>query len=378
MENLVVKLLTGTISDAEMTELRERLQDPEYRSRLQQYVRDNYDLNMAALETDADDAFEKVMNAIEDKRRPVRILRPSILKYAATVLVLLGAGLLLQNYLGRADREVLVPADESITLELGNGKVQTINPADTIRFTGTAGKIVATQQQGVLEYTTEGQTGDTVYNTLRVPYGKRFRVRLSDGTLVHLNAGTELVYPISFEGKTQRTVRLNGEAFFEVNRDTLHPFVVETGAIDIRVLGTSFNVSVYPEDRETGVVLVEGAVSMNLKNSPDTAAAPVVLAPGHKGTYRHDSDGIAVTEVNTDLYTSWRYGELMFRNMPFDAILKKLERHYNVKIENSNSVLGKELFNAGFKEVPVDSVLTFFNDVHKINYEIRDNQVFIR
>ncbi len=377
MKNLVTKLLTGTITEEEKEQLYELLKNPENRKVLEEHIRDDHDLNLAMQKNDTDTAFGRVVREISHKQRPVRKLFPGILKYAAAVIVLLGLVFWFNRYFpSREDRGGLVPKNELITIDLGNGKTRTIDPSQSGQLTGVTGNVVAVQQQDLLSYTSDGPGKEEEYNTIKIPYGKRFSVKLSDGTVVHLNAGTELTYPVRFSKQHPRTVSLRGEAFFEVSKDREHPFIVTAEELDVRVLGTKFNVSVYPEDEVTDVVLLEGAVAMSLQENDSSPAT--VLAPGNKGTLYHTGKTISVTEVPVNIYTAWMNGELVFRSMPFDDILKKLERHYNVEIENTNVSLGKELFNASFNEVPIDSVLSFFSDVHKINFEIKDNKVFIR
>ena len=121
-----------------------------------------------------------------------------------------------------------------------------------------------------------------VYNTLKIPYGKKFEVQLSDGTIVHLNAGTSLRYPVQFVKNQSRQVYLTGEAFFEVSKDKAHPFTVNTQEVNVEVLGTKFNVNSYTEDVSTDVVLVEGKVS--LYKDKKTAENQVYLTPGLKGS----------------------------------------------------------------------------------------------
>src|SRR5690606_36367432 len=104
------------------------------------------------------------------------------------------------------------------------------------------------------------------YNTLKIPFGKKFRLQLSDGTMVHINSGSTLKYPIKFIAGENRQVYLDGEAFFDVAKDKKHPFIVNADNLNVRVLGTHFNVSNYPEDAVTDVVLVEGSVGMYRSN----------------------------------------------------------------------------------------------------------------
>ena len=203
-------------------------------------------------------------------------------------------------------------------------------------------------------------------------------MQLSDGTTVHLNSGTTLKYPVKFIAGENRQVFLDGEAFFDVAKDKKHPFIVNADNLNVRVLGTHFNVSNYPEDAVTDVVLVEGSVGMyNVKEEFD-ANKNTVLKPGYKGSFNKQNNVIFTKPVITDIYTSWINGGLTFRNMTFKNIITKLERRYNVTIVNKNEKLANEKFNASFSDESIEKVMSYFNDIHGINYTIKNNQILIK
>ena len=143
-------------------------------------------------------------------------------------------------------------------------------------------------------------------------------------------------------------------------------------------LGTHFNVSSYPEDDLADVVLVEGSVGMYAVNENFNANKNTVLKPGFKGSFNKNNSLINTKEVNTDLYTSWMNGGLMFRNVSFSNICKKLERRYDVTIVIKNSKLANEKFNASFKDKPIEKVLTYFEDVYGFDYTTKNNVITIK
>jgi ferric-dicitrate binding protein FerR (iron transport regulator) len=216
-----------------------------------------------------------------------------------------------------------------------------------------------------------------VYNTLKIPNGKRFELELSDGTVVHLNSGTTLKYPVKFIAGENRQVFLDGEAFFDVAKDKKHPFIVNADKLNVRVLGTHFNVSSYPEDDLTDVVLVEGSVGMYNTNEEFNADKNTILKPGYKGSFNKNNNHINTKEVNTDMYTSWISGGLVFRDINFAAICKKLERKYDVNIVVKNQKLANEKFNASFGDKPIEKILSYFDEVYGINYIRKDNVITI-
>ena len=132
----------------------------------------------------------------------------------------------------------------------------------------------------------------------------------------------------------------------------------------------------YTEDTSTDIVLVEGKVS--LYKGQKTNQNQVYLTPGLKGTNVKGQSTITKAEVNTDYYTAWVKGSLVFKNESFAAIIKKLERHYNVTFINRNKVLGKEIFNARFDNEPIEVVLKYFSDSYAIDYKIDEDEITIK
>ncbi|WNH09502.1 FecR family protein [Thalassobellus suaedae] len=193
--------------------------------------------------------------------------------------------------------------------------------------------------------------------------------------MVHLNSGSSLKYPIKFiEGKNRR-VFLSGEAYFSVTKDAKHPFIVNAKDLNVKVYGTKFNVSAYSEDTLTDVVLVEGSVGMYANN--ETSNKGTILIPGTKGSFNRVNQNISSENVDTLIYTSWMDGGLFFRKMTFKNIAKKLERHYNKKIIISNTQLENEIFNANFKDEPIENVLGYLKESFSINYTIENDTIYI-
>ena len=377
MKKNISKLLLGTISEKEILELRDWLKDPENQHTLEAFVRDYHDLNLATLENNLDEAYNKVIHQIDNKEKPVKKLFPNWSRYAAAIVLLLGLAFYYQKgSIFITDPEVLVPKEETITLELDNGTIQTIDINGAKVVKDAEGNVVGAQQQNQISYSQASNKEELVFNTLKIPNGKKFQIELSDGTLVHLNAGSSLRYPVNFLNDGPRQVFLSGEAYFDVAKNASNPFIVNVDKLDVRVLGTQFNVSAYREDISIDVVLVEGAVDLNQKDQFQGERIP--LTPGQKGSYKENSNSIIVNMVNTALYTSWMQGHLVFRDLTFNQILAKLERHYNIEIVNTNAELGQEVFNASFDNVAIEEVLGYFNDIHSIHYKIEENKVIIK
>jgi len=175
-------------------------------------------------------------------------------------------------------------------------------------------------------------------NTISVPAGQRVHVVLPDGTKVCMNALSELSYPSAFAGK-ERKVRLTGEAFFEVTHDADHPFVVETYACDVEVLGTKFDVEARPATSEFVASLVEGSVKVSDHNNPECR---VQLNPSEQVHYVNNR--LVVGKIPEYEGFLWRDGVIAFRDASFMELIRLFEKYYGVHIETERKDISRTLF----------------------------------
>ncbi|GMN11311.1 DUF4974 domain-containing protein [Croceitalea sp. MTPC9] len=318
---------------------------------------------------DIDEKYQSFKERYIDKK--IRI--PNLFKYAAAIVILITTIFIYNN---QTVKEIIIPED-AITLELEDGTIKVLSQQSESTVKDETGNFIYKQKGNTLIYSDENTQSELKYNTLSIPNGKTFELSLSDGTKAHLNAGSSIKYPISFIPGSPREIFITGEAYLDVAKDENRPFILKASDLNIRVLGTRFNVHAYPEDNVTEVVLVEGTVSLYESSKSFEKENSTILEPGNKASFGRNSKDIEIRNVSTLIYTSWRNGELVFRDMPFENILKKMERHYNLTIINNNSKLSKEIFNASFGIVPVEKVLEELSDVYGIDYEIEDKTITI-
>lgn len=270
-------------------------------------------------------------------------------------------------------------ANEEIVLKLSNGETQIITSNGQTKIIDQKGEVIGAQIGKKINYQNNSETisKELVYNELNVPYGKTFALILSDGTEVHLNAGTTLKYPVNFLNGQNRQVFLTGEAFFKVSKDIEHPFIVESNDLNIRVLGTSFNVSSYSENKNISTVLVEGAVRLYGKDELYSEEKSKLLQPGKKAEWDKENQKITIQKVNTSFYTSWIDGTLVIEKLRFPEIIKRLERHYNIKIINNNKELDNQVFTATFQVENIQEVLESFKANYSFKYIIEKDTITI-
>ncbi len=376
IENAIIKYLNRSASMADMEMLEAWIQDPENEKVFKDYVLNHYAINYSLSTPDAHEAVDALLDKINiEKSVFYRKRVQSVLKYAAIVIISLGIGYVYQNdFFSFNTKDTLVIPDAKIILVLENGDVEHIDENVVEEIADKRGNIIGSQQGNQLSYAQKETNTHTVYNTINVPYGKKFNLKLTDGTLVHLNAGTQLKYPVDFVEGKKRKVFLKGEAYFEVAKDEKHPFIVSTNEIDVRVLGTQFNVSAYEEDKELSTVLVEGSVRMYNTTEKENG---VLMAPNQMATWHKFGETIEVAEVDVTSHISWVKGRLVFRNTMFSEIIKRLERHYNVEIINNNILLDSQYYDATFDVESIEEVLESFNKSYAITYSIVDNKVII-
>lgn len=173
------------------------------------------------------------------------------------------------------------------------------------------------------------------YSQLVVPNGKRSKLTLSDGTILHVNSGTKVVYPNQFLGDI-REIYVNGEVFLDVTPNSKQPFIVRTSEIAIRVMGTQFNVQAYEEDAETQVVLASGAVQI----TSNASSGKIDLTPSQMYDYR--AGYTSVKQVDVDKYISWIQGMLYVEDERLDILMTRLSRYYGEEIQFDEGIVSHE------------------------------------
>lgn len=210
--------------------------------------------------------------------------------------------------------------------------------------------------------------------TISVERGERARMHLPDGSTVLLNSFSSVSYPSNF-GMKNRTVKLNGEAFFAVAKDANHPFVVETNNLTIKVLGTEFNVSSYNDATHTEASLLEGSIEATTKGEkPQT----IRLSPQEKLIVNHHNGTAHVEKTDLFYEMAWMSGELIFRSATFEEMAPKLEHFYGVRIKISGTGNQKERFTGSFKEDNLADVLRILQLHYGFVFQIKGSDVEIR
>ncbi|WP_289055374.1 FecR family protein [Carboxylicivirga marina] len=210
------------------------------------------------------------------------------------------------------------------------------------------------------------------YATVIVPNGSQTTVELADGTTVRLNSGSELSYPSVF-GEELREVTLKGEGYFSVKHDNEHPFVVSTNDLEVRVLGTEFNVMAYDDADYIETTLVKGSVSLNKKGA--SYRNGVILKPGQKAIYQNGQ--LAINKANVELVTNWMKKGLYFQRTSLKELAQRLERWYDVDIILSNE-MDDLTFTGKFRNnETIWQILDVIKMTTPIDYKVKEDKIYI-
>lgn len=207
--------------------------------------------------------------------------------------------------------------------------------------------------------------------------GEKVKLILSDSTVVYLSGSSTLEWPSRFVKGRNRNIRLNGEGFFEVKRDTLSPFIVHSGKIQTRVLGTSFNISAYPTDHIFSVAVRSGKVRVSEINK-GVLIKLSLLTRGMKLDYNIQNQRYLVSTVKVEEINSWTANRFIFKDANLLTLLGKLERYYNVRFElKSPCLTNSRQFNATFNQKSIKDVMEQVRMMSggNIHYKIRTNSL---
>src|SRR5690606_34520521 len=252
------------------------------------------------------------------------------------------------------------PALLGAKIILANGKEVKVD--DTLNIASSSSII-----ENELDFSNESVTRELIFHTLVVPAANFFKITLSDGTAVWVNAASELRFPEHF-GDAERRVYLKGEAYFEVAKDTERPFFVETEEVDIRVLGTHFNVSAYGKNVKTS--LAEGSVKVI------NEAQSVVIVPGQSAEWNNKSIKVGKTNLQRDL--AWKNNVFYFKNDHIIHIANQLKRWYNIDISLSQDVPLTNTYSGEIgRDVNLSEVLTMLAFVSDLKFTLSNNKLLI-
>lgn len=222
---------------------------------------------------------------------------------------------------------------------------------------------------GYLWWSQKGeQEAAQVWQTVQTLPGQKSQVELPDGSRVWLNADTKLTYPVSF-GKKERLVRLSGEAFFDVESDLRKAFIVDLGDLNIRVLGTEFNVNSYRQNSQSMVYLRSGSVEL-YAGDPSAKDYLYRMQPGDRVIYDRQQEELRVGQGRSEHCMAWLNGKIVFRNELLSDVAQVLNRSYNTHIQILDSEIGEHRLTATFQDESLEQILELLKISMPVDYRI--------
>ncbi|GAF03537.1 FecR family protein [Saccharicrinis fermentans] len=268
----------------------------------------------------------------------------------------------------------ITPGKHCAQLVLSNGKVLQLGSCKG-SIKEQDGTIITTDSAIVFYKRNEDEKVEgLIYNEIRVVQGQEYHMRLADGTQVWINSMSSIKFPVHFsEGK--REVEITGEVYFEVMPNKEKPFIVHTPIHDVRVLGTSFNISCYENDASVTTTLVEGKVL--IENIPGELS-PAQLTPNLQYNYHKSLHKASIEEVDAIAYAAWTKGYFQFENETLEQIFKKLERWYKIDVLYKSTSSRKEVFNGRLPRFEnASTIMEMIEEVSNVKISLKDNLVVI-
>lgn len=374
MADIVHRYLRGAISAEEQLALEEWLAEGENHYKiLEQYADPTSSAENKRLHElfEINQGYSKFLQGKRciDRRRRVRRITTIAAIFVGVIAI--GGGIFLKELfrdnpqLPALSRGTIFPGHACATLVLDNGRKVVLSDSLYTYIDQPSGKIDIRGKQ--LKYHIQDSAGQLIWNKVYTPRGGEYSVALADGTRVWLNAETRLRFPVAFVGNC-REVELEGEAYFEVAKDSVKPFIVKTKQMAIRVLGTCFNIKAYTDEPEQ-TTLVAGSVEASKGNQKRR------LLPGEQLTLR--GNVLEVRKVDIAAFVAWKDQRFVFDDEVLEDVLRKLERWYDVEFFIRNASVRELRFTGNLpKYENLDNVLKKLELATRIHF-VQKNRVVI-
>lgn len=321
------------------------------------------------------DSVSRKIDETDKIARRRRSFRIAVSVSAAAVLLLVFGLAISNKYKGGKDISDIASSlakmestGDEIQLIMSSQKVLSLKKAANVTYSSDGSILV--DKEKVSEKCDEEANQENQYNQLIVPRGKHTQLQLADGSVLHINSGSRVVYPRSFSGK-RREIFADGEIYIDVRRDESAPFIVKTTRFEVEVLGTAFNVNAYSEDSVSEVVLLRGSVRIK-----DSSKKTLLLSPDELGTICEGTIKGKHTVIASD-YIAWTRGLLVLNSEPLGTVLQKLERYFDTHISFDPAV--KELSMYGNLDLnhPLTEILRRISVTAPILYKETETGFYI-
>lgn len=327
---------------------------------------------------DVESAYMKVKSRKVFRQSRISLRR--VLYYAAALAVPIIVAVVLFNKKVTKDNTIESFASGQITI--GESKAQLILSNGEKIYLGKSvidtisdDNINIISDGGVIEYKAGTEIIENKHNTLVVPKGGEFDIVLPDGTRVWLNSDSEMKYPLNFSGKI-RKVYLKGEAYFKVAHNKKKPFIVETDGVNVKVLGTEFNVRSYYDEAKLATTLVNGSVEIE---STRGVRNKLTLNPGYQAVLEKTTGNLMAEKVNVGDYIAWKTGRFVFKHKRLEDVMLELSRWYNVEVFYQNNSVKERTVTGILKRYDsFDEFIKMMDMTEVADFNVRGRTIIIK
>lgn len=382
VKNLLNNYLEGKSSAEELVQLRELLSLPENRQLVDETLLQafNNTYYQEAADYPAAEMAAVLMQRALETRKPALIYMRRIT--AAAVVIAIAAAIWLFGPRPAVTTKVkdntvahLTPGGNKATLTLADGTAIVLDSAANGLLSNQQGIRVIKLKSGQLSY--QNGKGDIrsdvpVWNTLSTPRGGQYQLTLPDGTQVWLNAASSIRYPVAFNSQ-ERKVEVTGEVYFEVAKEVARPFRVSSGAEQVEVLGTSFNMMAYHDEPAMQTTLIDGKIKVSAPASGNIQ--PVVLSPGQQA--QTGTAAFAVREVDGEQVVAWVHGNLSMKYQNVAALMRQISRWYDIDVVFEGPVPEMTFSGSFSRMVNLNQVLEALNG-NGIHASVENGKLIVR
>ncbi|MCD0488085.1 FecR domain-containing protein [Pedobacter sp. MC2016-14] len=392
--DLYFKFSTKTASVVELEDFNAFLNTVGAEQRLFDLLETDYQLSESNRKEISDlrsqQIFEKVVSYPQANHQP-RKLWPRLAGVAAIAAILVFS-ILVKNGFFHGDANFIssisaaqdiAPGKNGATLTLASGRKIVLSEAHNGALASESGVRISKTADGEITYEilSSPETEDAGMNTLSTHRGETYRVKLPDGSLVWLNAASSITYPASFAKSKSREVVLDGEAYFEIEKEENHPFIVKSDDQDVTVLGTHFNVKAYKEETDVITTLLEGSVRVDFQAAAWGDKGKVKytdeirLSPGQQSSLRGES--MRISKANLEESIAWKDGDFVFTENGIERMMRDIARWYNVEVIYEGSIPTGAFSGNVSRSKNISQVLQALEATKLVHFKLQGRRVYV-
>ncbi|OQP52659.1 hypothetical protein A4H97_25405 [Niastella yeongjuensis] len=401
LKYLFQRYFNKTASQDERKELADLISDDHNKNRFMQLMSEtweHYQNDGDWITASASDAMLKHILAKEETSEvPVkRIAWPRLAAAAAVLIIIAGAAWFIINNNKKETPAAIqelaqdaAPGSYKAQLTLADGSHITLDSA-ALGQLAKQGNTTVINKAGELLYKPEGGDQSIIYNTITTNRGETYSFSLADGSKVWLNSASTVRFPVAFTGADRR-IEITGEVFVKVAKDKTHPFIVSASGMEVKALGTEFNVNAYGDEGGVSATLVEGSVSVGRRPAYAKASAgeaegreekakeedqSVILKPGEQVSVTQSSQLSQPVQVQIEEVIGWKDGFFHFESAELPAILRQFARWYDIEVVYEGPVTKRKFFTIVQRSSTLKNVLALLQD-NNINYKIEGKKLIV-